>query len=272
MATDQIVKITYSLILLVRSTAPLVLHSNWSDSQNCIFFDLVDPLHWTPNWFPRATDQVFKTAYSLIWLVHSTGPLVFHSNWSENQTESKSESRSFHYCSMERGAKRGHAGTLACKDEKGSWSVRQTLKQSKRQCWENFWEMGWSTYGFSWACRYHLVVNYHNLLSLQCWMTVNMQIPPFLPHYFIRVSRDLNSDHLATFIGCYCCVLGLLLSKDEHVIFHMHSDLGACVHTKVRLYCSVCISIDLCMCVWYMKPNTMENYINNKKNDVNTSI
>ena len=37
---------------------------------------------------------------------------------------------------------------LHWKDERGQLSIRQTLEPFQRQCWGNFWETGWSTYGF----------------------------------------------------------------------------------------------------------------------------
>ena len=46
------------------------------------------------------------------------------------------------------------------KNKRGPSSVRQTLEPFQRQCWRNFWEMGWRTYGLFWAHRYHLELNW----------------------------------------------------------------------------------------------------------------
>ena len=35
-----------------------------------------------------------------------------------------------------------------------------TLELSESYCWGNFWETWWSTDGLSWACRYHLELNW----------------------------------------------------------------------------------------------------------------
>ena len=59
----------------------------------------------------------------------------------------------------ERGVKKGSDQQSSLK----GWE-RVVLSQTnigifQRQCWGNFWEMGWSTYGLIWAHRYHLVLN-----------------------------------------------------------------------------------------------------------------
>ena len=49
---------------------------------------------------------------------------------------------------------------LLRKDERGTSSIRRTLKPFQRQRWGNFWEMGWSEYGFFRALTYHLELNW----------------------------------------------------------------------------------------------------------------
>ena len=59
---------------------------------------------------------------------------------------------------------------LQWKDARGQLSIRQTLEPFQRQCWGNFWEMGWSTYGLFWAHRHHLELNWTELnCQKACW-------------------------------------------------------------------------------------------------------
>ena len=51
-------------------------------------------------------------------------------------------------------------------DERGPSSIRRTLEPFQRQRWGNFWEMGWSAYGLFRAHRYHLELNWTELLSI----------------------------------------------------------------------------------------------------------
>ena len=59
---------------------------------------------------------------------------------------------------------------LHWKDERGQLSIRQTLEPFQRQCWGNFWETGWSTYGLFRAHRHHLELKWTELnCQKACW-------------------------------------------------------------------------------------------------------
>ena len=54
---------------------------------------------------------------------------------------------------------------LPWKDTRGPSPVRRTQEPFQRQQCGNFWETGWSTYGLFWVHRYHLELNWTELLS-----------------------------------------------------------------------------------------------------------
>ena len=72
----------------------------------------------------------------------------------------------------ERGVERGSAIWSFLKDKRGPSSIRRTLELFQRQCWGNFGETGWSTYGLFRAHRYYLELDWtvqHFHLQSRCF-------------------------------------------------------------------------------------------------------
>ena len=74
-------------------------------------------------------------------------------------------------------------------------SVRWTLKLFERQCWANFWEMGWSAYGLSWVHRYHLE-----------WNWTHTHTHTHTPHRYIHACAP-NHAHMCAHMRAFCNIL-----------------------------------------------------------------
>ena len=106
----------------------------------------------------------------------------------------------------EKGVDKGNAW----KDEKGPWSIRPPLELVQRLYWGNFSVMGLSAYGLSWACKYHLELNWTLYRASPSW--------PRLLHLDATVRSTAIWPQLVHFLN-YCTLWNLPHNLSENHFF-----------------------------------------------------
>ena len=107
----------------------------------------------------------------------------------------------------EKGVDKGNAW----RDEKGPWSIRPPLELVQRLYWGNFSVMGLSAYGLSWACKYHLELNWTLYRASPSW-------PGLLHHLDATVRSTALWPQLVHFLN-YCTLWNLTHNLSENHFF-----------------------------------------------------